>query len=114
MEGLERGRRLGLAPGQGVPVRSVPARPFTPLRPVVQPRAYEDDGDEDGDDEPEESYEAYEQRINLYVAAHMATASSSKRDAYKDGLVYQTRKDVINDFIKVTMSKKCQNSGCAA
>lgn len=71
-------------------------------------------GDEDGDDEPEESYEAYEQRINLYVAAHMATASSSKRDAYKDGLVYQTRKDVINDFIKVTMSKKCQNSGCAA
>ncbi|KAM5535538.1 hypothetical protein V8D89_010875 [Ganoderma adspersum] len=66
------------------------------------------------DDEPAESYEAYEQRINLYVAAHMATASSSKRDAYKDGLVYQTRKDVIQDFIKTTMTRKCQNPNCNA
>ena len=64
VEGLERGRRLGLAPIQGVPVRSVPARPFTPLRPVVQPRAYEDDGDEDGDDEDDDddSDERYEGR----------------------------------------------------
>lgn len=47
--------------------------------------------DED-DDEPAESYEAFEQRVNLYVAAHLATASSSKRDSYKDGLVYQARR----------------------
>ena len=71
-------------------------------------------GEDDGDEEPEESYEAYEKRINLYVAAHMATASSSKRDAYKDGLVYQARKDAIIDFIKTTMTRKCQNKGCSA
>ncbi|TBU46604.1 beta and beta-prime subunits of DNA dependent RNA-polymerase [Dichomitus squalens] len=71
-------------------------------------------GVEDDDDEPAETYEAYEQRINLYVAAHMATASSSKRDAYKDGLVYQARKDVIQDFIKTAMLRKCQNANCNA
>ena len=71
-------------------------------------------GAEEDDDEPAETYEAYEQRLNLYVAAHMATASTSKRDAYKDGLVYQARKDVINDFIKTTMMKKCQNTNCNA
>ena len=70
--------------------------------------------DEDEDDEPAETYEAYEQRINLYVAAHMATASSSKRDAYKDALVYQARKDVIQDFIKTSMLRKCQNANCSA
>lgn len=70
--------------------------------------------DEEEDDEPAESYEEYEQRINLYVAAHMATASGSKRDSYKDGLVYQARKDVIQDFIKTTMTRKCQNRNCNA
>ena len=70
--------------------------------------------DDDENDEPAETYEAFEQRINLYVAAHMSTASSSKRDAYKDSLVYQARKDVINDFLKTSMSKKCQNANCDA
>ncbi len=69
---------------------------------------------DDEDDEPAETYEAFEQRLNLYVAAHMATASGSKRDAYKDGLVYQARKDVINDFFKTSMLKKCQNTNCGA
>ncbi|KAH9850735.1 beta and beta-prime subunits of DNA dependent RNA-polymerase [Lenzites betulinus] len=69
--------------------------------------------DED-EDEPAESYEAFEQRVNLYVAAHLATASSSKRDSYKDGLVYQARKEAINDFIKTSMTKKCQNTSCGA
>ena len=71
-------------------------------------------GAEDEDEEPGETYEAYEQRIDLYVAAHVAAAGSSKRDAYKDGLVYQARKDVINDFIKTVMTKKCQNPNCGA
>ncbi|KAI0677397.1 beta and beta-prime subunits of DNA dependent RNA-polymerase [Trametes maxima] len=70
--------------------------------------------EDDEDDEPAESYEAFEQRVNLYVAAHLATASSSKRDSYKDGLVYNARKEVINDFIKTTMTKKCQNPSCGA
>ncbi|KAI0775964.1 beta and beta-prime subunits of DNA dependent RNA-polymerase [Trametes elegans] len=70
--------------------------------------------EEDDEDEPAESYEAFEQRVNLYVAAHLATASGSKRDSYKDGLVFQARKEVINDFIKATMTKKCQNPNCGA
>lgn len=70
--------------------------------------------EDEEDDEPAESYEEYEQRINLYVAAHMAAASSSKRDAYKDGPVYQARKDVIQAFIKTTITKKCQNRNCNA
>lgn len=72
------------------------------------------DAEDEDDDTPSESYEAFEQRVNLYVAAHLATASSSKRDSYKDGLVYQARKDVINDFIKTSMTKKCQNPSCGA
>ncbi|OSD04393.1 beta and beta-prime subunits of DNA dependent RNA-polymerase [Trametes coccinea BRFM310] len=70
--------------------------------------------EDDDDEEPAESYEDFEKRVNLYVAAHLATASSSKRDSYKDGLVYQARKEVINDFIKTTMTKKCQNPSCGA
>ena len=69
---------------------------------------------EDDDEEPAESYEAFEMRVNAYVAAHLATASSSKRDSYKDGLVYQARKDVIQEFLKTAITKKCQNPNCGA
>ncbi|KAH9844085.1 beta and beta-prime subunits of DNA dependent RNA-polymerase [Rhodofomes roseus] len=61
-----------------------------------------------------ESDHAFEQRINTYVAVHLATASGSKRDSYKDGLVYQARKDLIDEFLKATMLKKCQNPNCGA
>ncbi|KAI0335618.1 beta and beta-prime subunits of DNA dependent RNA-polymerase [Cubamyces sp. BRFM 1775] len=70
--------------------------------------------EDDEEDEPAESYENFEKRVNLYVVAHLATASGSKRDSYKDGLVYQARKEVINDFIKTSMTKKCQNPNCGA
>lgn len=70
--------------------------------------------DEEDDDETDESSESFEQRINLYVYIHLSRASSSKRDHYKDGLVYQARKDLINEFRKVVQVKKCQHDGCGA
>jgi hypothetical protein len=68
----------------------------------------QDDNEEDGD-ELLESSEDFEKRVNAYVALNLSRASSSKRDNYKDGLVYQARKDLIQDFIRVSQLKKCQN-----
>ncbi|KAF9226653.1 beta and beta-prime subunits of DNA dependent RNA-polymerase [Gyrodon lividus] len=68
----------------------------------------------EGEDDRDETVEESEKRIELYVAIHLARASSSKRDHYKDELVYQARKDVMMDFLRTTISKKCQNEGCGA
>ena len=68
----------------------------------------------DEEEEDAESDHAFEQRINTYVAVHLATASTSKRDSYKDSLVYQARKELIDDFLKATMLRKCRNPGCGA
>lgn len=82
-----------------------------------------DDEEEDQDDEeedandpevPNETPQGFMTRINLYVAIHLRRESSSKRDNYKDGLVYQTRKDIINDFLKSCILKKCQNGDCGS
>jgi hypothetical protein len=70
--------------------------------------------DEDEDEGSDESLENFEQRINLFVHIHLARASGSKRDHYKDSLVFQTRKDLIQEFRKVIQVKKCQNEGCGA
>ena len=53
------------------------------------------------------------QRINLYVAVHLARAGpTSKRDDYKDALVYQARKEVLHEFLRAAMLKSCQNNDC--
>ena len=59
-----------------------------------------------------ESPQAFIGRINLYVAIHLARTPNNTRDSYKDALVYQARKDLINDFLKSCLLKKCQNSDC--
>jgi hypothetical protein len=70
---------------------------------------------EDEEDEgPAETFEAFEQRLNTFVAIYLTSASSSKRDDYKESQVYQERKAVIHDFLKTTVSKKCQNPNCGA
>lgn len=53
-------------------------------------------------------------RINLYMQVHLARASGSKRGDYKDGLVYQFRKDLIHEFLKSTLLNKCQNADCGS
>nr|AIE40066.1 RNA polymerase subunit 2 [Wolfiporia cocos] len=73
-------------------------------------RKIEDEDEED----TAESDQQFEQRINTYVSIQLAAASSSKRDSYKDGLVFQERKKIIEEFIKITMMRKCKNPGCGA
>lgn len=77
------------------------------------------DGDESGDqndahmeDVPVETEEQFTRRINLYVAVHLARVGPSKRDDYKDTLVYQARKDILSEFLKASMLKSCQNNDC--
>jgi len=77
----------------------------------------EDDGEDDvsEDDELEladETQQEFTTRINLYVAIHLARAGDTTRDSYKESLIYQTRKDLINEFLKATMLQKCRNIDC--
>lgn len=82
----------------------------------------EDEDDEEGDDaiaqEPQgevqdETSQEFMMRVHLYVAVHLSRASNSKRDHYKDALVYQARKDLISEFLKANLLQKCQNSDCS-
>lgn len=69
--------------------------------------------EEEGDTEvPEETPQEFIARLNLYVAIHLARSPQNHRDSYKDGPVYQARKDLIHDFLKNCISKKCQNADC--
>ncbi|TFK43688.1 hypothetical protein BDQ12DRAFT_702711 [Crucibulum laeve] len=74
--------------------------------------ASEDEPIEEEPEVPDETPQEFMARINLYVAIHLGRAPTNKRDNYKDGLVYQTRKDLINEFLKNTILKKCQNADC--
>lgn len=53
-------------------------------------------------------------RVEAYVHLQLSRASGSKRDDYKDALVYQARKDLINEFLKSTILNKCQNKDCSS
>ena len=70
--------------------------------------------DDDDDDEPVETYEQFEKRVNTFVAVSILKHSPTKRDDYKDGLVFQERKNLIAQFMKSTHAKKCPNSSCGA
>lgn len=75
----------------------------------------ESEDDDSGDDEtrlPDETQQDFITRINLYVAIHFSRAPNNTRDSYKDGLVYQARKDIIQEFLKSVSLKKCQNGDC--
>ncbi|KAK7054250.1 DNA-directed RNA polymerase subunit [Favolaschia claudopus] len=63
---------------------------------------------------PDETVEQFVGRLNLYVKIHLTRAPASKRDHYKDGLVYKVRKDLIHEFLKVSSMAKCQNEGCGS
>jgi len=68
----------------------------------------------DGEEEElsRETPQAFIARINLYVAIHLARAPNNTRDSHKDALIYQARKDLIHEFLKFCIQKKCQNSDC--
>ena len=69
---------------------------------------------EEEDDTPEETEHEWAARINLYVQIQLMRASGSKRDNYKDSLVFQARKDLITEFLRTALTKKCSNTGCGA
>ncbi|KAF5364049.1 hypothetical protein D9756_000358 [Leucocoprinus leucothites] len=74
-------------------------------------------GEDEEDEEvevglPDETPQEFMTRINLYVAIHLSRTKDSTRDNYKDSLVYQARKELVNEFLKNTILKKCQNGDC--
>ncbi|KAH9077239.1 beta and beta-prime subunits of DNA dependent RNA-polymerase [Lactarius deliciosus] len=66
-----------------------------------------------GDEIETETLEAFEQRVQAFVQLNLLRASGS-RDNYKHSLVFQARKDLIQDVLKTSLINKCQNPGCGA
>jgi hypothetical protein len=58
------------------------------------------------DDDGGEGVEEFEARIHRFVQMSIERASSSKRDDYKESLVYQARKDVIAEFMRAIVARK--------
>ncbi|KAG9095159.1 hypothetical protein FRC07_011139, partial [Ceratobasidium sp. 392] len=55
-----------------------------------------------------ETIEEFKARVKMFVQFHLENAPAASRDDYKDGPVYQTRKDVIQGFLKAAVAcKKC-------
>lgn len=68
--------------------------------------------EKDAGNEPE-TLEAFAQRVQAFVQLSLLRASGS-RDDYKHSLVYQERKDLIQQIVKASLLKRCQNPGCGA
>ncbi|KAH8094813.1 beta and beta-prime subunits of DNA dependent RNA-polymerase [Cristinia sonorae] len=67
------------------------------------------------DDVVNEDIDDFAMRVELWVQNHLrSAASSSKRDSYKDGLVYQERKAVIHEFLRSAQRRKCSHPSCGA
>jgi DNA-directed RNA polymerase I subunit RPA1 len=74
----------------------------------IRPKTKEQD-----DENEAETLEAFEKRVQAFVQLNLLRASGS-RDNYKHGLVYQARKDLIQQILKASLLKRCQNTGCGA
>lgn len=75
----------------------------------------EEDGDEAGQDVPAERAAEFIVRIEQFVATALEHSRrlGQTSDDYKDGLVYEERKRVMNEFIKAAQGwKRC--SRCQA
>jgi DNA-directed RNA polymerase I subunit RPA1 len=68
---------------------------------------------EQGAENETETLEAFEQRVEAFVRLNLLRASGS-RDNYKHSLVYQARRDLIQQILKASLLKRCQNRGCGA
>lgn len=64
------------------------------------------------DDEDDESSESFIVRLQEYVQTHLNLASGSRRDNYKDHMVYNVRKELIQEFLRSTILTKCHNDEC--
>lgn len=68
------------------------------------------------EDAVKETTEEFEKRLEQYVQTRLRKASSARRGDYKDGPVYQARKQVIDEFIKTahSTSRRCSRPQCGA
>lgn len=66
----------------------------------------------DSEDETE-TLEAFEQRVQAFVQLNLLRASGS-RDNYKHTLVYDARRDLIQQILKASLLRGCHNPGCGA
>ncbi|EJD01575.1 beta and beta-prime subunits of DNA dependent RNA-polymerase [Fomitiporia mediterranea MF3/22] len=73
-----------------------------------------EDGSEDEDTAADESLEEFSRRVKMTTQLFLRMHPERKRDDYKDGLVFQARKDVIAEFLATTALKRCQNNDCKA
>lgn len=87
----------------------VEAQKLNDLKTESRKRKAGEDDENDEEESTQESYEDFEKRVNHFVNEIISRESSSRRDHYKTGLVFQARKDVIVEFMKATMLKKCSN-----
>ena len=74
----------------------------------IRPKTKGQDAEDDS-----ETLEAFEQRLQAFVQLNLLRASGS-RDNYKHSLVYQARKDLIQQILKASLMKRCQKPGCGA
>lgn len=70
----------------------------------------------EGDEEEDHGEEKVVEQINHAVEMQLKHSSRAKRGDYKDGMVYQARKAVIEEFMQTALasSKKCQRKHCGA
>ncbi len=74
----------------------------------MRPKAKGKDAENDA-----EALEAFEKRVQAFVQLNLLRASGS-RDNYKHSLVYQARRDLIQQILKASLLKRCQNRRCGA
>jgi len=68
---------------------------------------------EDESEDEAETLEAFEQRVQAFVLLNLLRATGS-RDNYKHTLVYQARRDLIQQILKGSLLRRCQMPGCCA
>jgi hypothetical protein len=73
-----------------------------------------DEGSGDEDEGQDETFGSFEARISRYVDIHLSRVHFGKKFDYKDGIVYQMRKETINGFLKSCLLKACLNEDCGA
>lgn len=74
----------------------------------MRPKSKDQDAENDSG-----TLEAFEKQVQAFVQLNLLRASGS-RDNYKHSLVYQARRDLIQQILKASLLKRCQNSGCGA
>jgi hypothetical protein len=74
----------------------------------IRPKAKDQNAESDS-----EALEAFEKQVQVFVQINLLRAPGS-RDNYKHSLVYQARRDLIQQILKASLLKRCQNTSCGA